>query len=821
MKNRLLQHIFRKIKGNYKRFISLLCMSFLGVGFFAGIKSVGPDMIKTLDDFYDVHEVYDIEIASTLGLTTEDITELEKINNIDLVVGTYNKDVYLDIDNKEFNLRLMAINDNMNKPYLLEGNLPKNNNEIAVEKSILEDNNLKIGDFITLEEKEYKIVGTIISPIYFSNEKPTTTIGNGKINYYAYVVEDVIKQDVFTNVYITVKDAKEDITNSDNYVEKIDNVINDIESIKESREEERFNELYGEVIKNAEQYGIKIDESEFQKATWFVWDRFENSSYDELISASDNLNKLGDVFPLIFFAIAVLVSLISMMRMVEEDRTENGTLKSLGFNNFHITVKYIVYSLLATIIGGIVGMIVGSILIPNIIWNIYTELFYIPKFIYEFNSISGLIGLLICVVCITGTAIFVSIKNLKDVPATLMRPKAPKSGKKIFLEKFPFIWNRLNFSNKITVRNIFRYRSRVITTIFGIAGCTALILAGFGLKDSLKDVTNYQFNEIMRYDKIIALKSDKGKNEIIEELETHEFVEDVVEVFMNTIQVKHGNEKQKVTLVVANNNDELKNVITLEDINDKNNSDLIPSNNKVIISEKTSKLLNINVGDNLILVDEDNNEHSIEIEYVIKNYINQYIYLNKETYEDIFKEYKTNSLMLNMKDMSEIENDNFNENFINKNEVASIVSNSDIEDNVSEILGLIDSIVIILIVAAALLAFVVLYNLSNINISERKREIATLKVLGFYHKEVDRYITRENIILTVIGISIGLCFGSYLSHFIISTCEPDYIMFVRYVDIISYGLSVLITVIFTIIVNVITHYNLKKIDMIESLKNVE
>lgn len=365
MKNRLLQHIFRKIKGNYKRFISLLCMSFLGVGFFAGIKSVGPDMIKTLDDFYDTHEVYDIEVVSTLGLTNEDITELEKIDNIDRVVGTYNKDVYLDIDNKEFNLRLMAINDSMNKPYLLDGNLPKNDNEIAVEKSILEDNNLKIGDFITLEEKEYKIVGTIISSIYFSNEKPTTTIGNGKINYYAYVLEDVIKQDVFTNIYITVSSAKEDITNSDNYVEKIDNVISDIESIKKSREEERFNELYGEVIENAKQYGMQIDESEFQKATWFVWDRFENSSYDELISASDNLNKLGDVFPLIFFAIAVLVSLISMMRMVEEDRTENGTLKSLGFNNFHITVKYIVYSLLATIIGGIVGMIVGSILIPN------------------------------------------------------------------------------------------------------------------------------------------------------------------------------------------------------------------------------------------------------------------------------------------------------------------------------------------------------------------------------------------------------------------------------------------------------------------------
>ena len=821
MKNRLLQHIFRKIKGNYKRFISLLCMSFLGVGFFAGIKSVGPDMIKTLDEFYDTHEVYDIEVVSTLGLTDKDIIELEKIDNIDRVVGTFYKDVYLDIENQEFNLRLMAINNNMNKPYLESGHLPKNNNEIIVEKSILEDNNLKIGDFITLENKEYKIVGTVISPIYFSNEKPTTTIGNGKINYYAYVLEDVVKQDVFTNIYITVKGAKEEVTNSDNYVEKIDNVISNIESINQNREEARYDELYGEVIKNAQQYGVQIDESKFLKPTWFVWDRFENSSYDELISASDNLNKLGDVFPLIFFAIAILVSLISMMRMVEEDRTENGTLKSLGFNNFHITVKYIVYSLLATIIGGIVGMIVGSILIPNIIWNIYTELFYIPKFIYEFNSISGLIGLLICTLCITGTAIFVSIKNLKNVPATLMRPKVPKGGKKILLEKIPFIWNHLNFSNKITVRNIFRYRSRVLTTILGISGCTALILAGFGLKDSLKDITDYQFEEIMKYDKIITLKSDKGKDKIIEELNNNEFVSDIVEAYINTMKVKNNNEKQEVTLIVANNNDELKKVIFLEDITDKNNKDLVPSDNKVIISEKTSKLLNLNVGDDLILLDEDNNEHSLEIEYITRNYINQYIYLNKVTYENIFKKYKTNSFMLNLKEMNKLENDNFNENFINKDEVASVISNSDIEANVKEILGSIDSIVIILIVAAALLAFVVLYNLSNINISERKREIATLKVLGFYHKEVDRYITRENIILTIIGISIGLFFGSYLSHFIISTCEPDYIMFIRHVDIISYLLSALITIIFTIIVNIITHYNLKKIDMIESLKNVE
>lgn len=821
MKNKLLKHIFKKIKDNNKRFLSLFCMAFLGVGFFAGIQSCGPDMLKTLDNYYDENNVYDIEVISNLGLTNKDIEILKKIENVKQVIGTYAKDTYLKIDNREFVLRLIGLNDNINTVYLEEGKFPSNNSEIVVDRLVLDENDLKINDTITIMNEKKKIVGTVLSPLYFSTEKPTTTLGNGKVNYYAYVNEEVIKEEAFTNVYITVKQAKEMLTNSDEYLDTVNNVMNYIEDIKDERQDARYNELYGEKILEAKQYGIQIYESNFIKPKWYIFDRSDNDSYNELINASDNLNKLGDVFPIIFFCVAILVSLISMMRMIEEDRTENGTLKSLGFNNFHITSKYIVFSLLATITGGIMGILIGSVLIPYVIWNIYKKLFLIPKFIYEANNLFNFIGLLICVFCICGTAIFVCIKNLKNVPANLMRPKSPKSGKKILLENIPFIWKRLNFSNKITVRNIFRYKSRVITTILGIAGCTALILAGFGLKDSIKDVTNYQFGHILNYEKIVMLKENTNYEKIKQEIKNDTSVRKIVETNINNITVEYKDNTQEVTMIVANNNEELKEVITLDSVKDKNNTNLIPSDNSVIISEKTATLLNIDVGDKLIMFNDENNKYELKVEHVIKNFINQYLYINKNTYENTFKNYKINSFLIDLDNLDKNDSNKFDEKYIGKNEVTSIVNNEDIKENINSMLSSIDSIVAILIIAAALLAFVVLYNLSNINISERKREIATLKVLGFYNKEVDRYITRENILLTIIGIVIGLFFGSYLSHFIISTCEPNYIMFIRHVDILSYIISALMTILFTVIINIITHYNLKKIDMIESLKNVE
>lgn len=818
MKTKLLKHIFMKIKDNYKRFLSLICMAFLGVGFYAGIQSSSPDMLKTLDNFYDENNVYDISVISNVGLTEDDLLKLSKIKNVELAINIQEKDTYLEIEENNYVVKLIEYNSQMNNVYIKEGRLPKNNNEVSVDNALLENNNLKLGDSITIDGKKYSIVGNVISPLYFSAERPNSNLGSGKVDYYIYVYNGFLDLEAYSNIYITVKGAKKYLTNSDSYKKLINNVKKDIDLIKDKQQDIRYDELYSDIIETSEMYGISIDESNFIKPKWYIYDRLDNTSYKELINASDNLKKIGNIFPIIFFAISVLVSLISMMRMIEEDRVENGTLKSLGYNSFHITLKYVIYSLLATTIGSSVGAIFGSYMIPSVIWNIYKKIFFIPKFIYLLKSDYNALGLWICILCICGTSVIVCIKNLREVPANLMRPKAPKSGKKILLERINFIWKKLKFSDKITIRNIFRYKSRVITTVLGIAGCTSLILAGFGLKDSIKDVTDFQFNNIIKYDKLLMTNESINQIDIEKELLNDDKVENFTNVNTQNIKVLF-NEEQEVTMITPDDFNSISKSISLIDLKTNNIIDNI-SDNSCIISEKTAKLLDIDVGDKISLLDNDNNKYDIKVSYIIKNYINQYLYINKNTYNNLFNNYKINSILISLKDKDKNSKE-FDKKYISNGYALTIVDNDDMKNSMNDMLGSIDSIVAILIIAAASLAFVVLYNLSNINISERKREIATLKVLGFYPSEVDKYINRETVLLTILGIGIGLLFGSYLSHFIISTCEPDYIMFDRHVYTLSYFYSLFITVIFTIIVTIVTHFNLKKINMVTSLKNVE
>lgn len=819
MKTKLLKHIFMKIKDNYKRFLSLICMAFLGVGFYAGIQSSSPDMLKTLDNFYDENNVYDISVISNVGLTEDDLLKLSKIKNVELAINIQEKDTYLEIEENNYVVKLIEYNSQMNNVYIKEGRLPKNNNEVSVDNALLENNNLKLGDNITIDGKKYSIVGNVISPLYFSAERPNSNLGSGKVDYYIYVYNGSLDLEAYSNIYITVKGAKKYLTNSDSYKKLINNVKKYIDLIKDKQQDIRYDELYSDIIETSEMYGISIDESNFIKPKWYIYDRLDNTSYKELINASDNLKKIGNIFPIIFFAISVLVSLISMMRMIEEDRVENGTLKSLGYNSFHITLKYVIYSLLATTIGSSVGAIFGSYMIPSVIWNIYKKIFFIPKFIYLLKSDYNALGLWICILCICGTSVIVCIKNLREVPANLMRPKAPKSGKKILLERINFIWKKLKFSDKITIRNIFRYKSRVITTVLGIAGCTSLILAGFGLKDSIKDVTDFQFNNIIKYDKMLMTNESINQIDIEKELLNDDKVENFTNVNTQNIKVLFNDEEQEVTMITPDDFNSISKSISLIDLKTNNIIDNI-SDNSCIISEKTAKLLDIDVGDKISLLDNDNNKYDIKVSYIIKNYINQYLYINKNTYNNLFNNYKINSILISLKDEDKNSKE-FDKKYISNGYALTIVDNDDMKNSMNDMLSSIDSIVAILIIAAASLAFVVLYNLSNINISERKREIATLKVLGFYPSEVDKYINRETVLLTILGIGIGLLFGSYLSHFIISTCEPDYIMFDRHVYTLSYFYSLFITIIFTIIVTIVTHFNLKKINMVTSLKNVE
>ena len=821
-KDRILTSSFRKIKNNFKRFLSLLCMALLGVGFYAGIQAASPDMLNTLDSYLDTQNVYDIEIVSTLGLTENDLEEIRKIEGVDVAQGTYSKDAIMKTDKEEYVVKMIGINENINKVSLIEGNLPNENNEIVVENDFLQENDLKIGDIINFEgdEQEYKIVGTVESPLYFGISRGTTTLGKGQIDYYIYAKEDIFNQEYYNNIYLTVKNAKEMTTSENGYEELVENTINKIEEIQTDREEQRFNEVYGEYIQSLELQNIPVDRESLPSSTWYIFDRTNNQAYSDFIDATEGVSKIGDVFPVIFYIIAILISLISMMRMVEEDRQELGTLKALGFGNFKIILKYIIFSLLATIIGGLIGMAIGFKLLPNIIWEIYTMLFTVPNFVAEFNLEYGLIGLIIGVICICGSSILVACRQLKQMPSVLMRPKSPKMGKKILLEKWKFFWSKLNFSNKIVVRNLFRYKMRAIVTVIGISGCTALILAGFGLKDSISNIVTFQFENVLKYDELISLNSNTDIESLINSLQENEDVVDQVTARMETTRIYNNDKDYEVTLTIANNIDELENVISLNDVDNEYHK-IELKDDEIVLSEKLATLLDVEKGDNVTFRNEDGKEYALKVTAIAENYINNYVYMTKDTYENVFSPYETNVIFLKIADLTAEEEDELRKEILNNASVSSIVSSENTVSTVSDMMGSLDAVVVILVVASAILAFVVMYNLSNINISERQREIATLKVLGFYDNEVDNYITKENMILAFFGIILGLIVGVYLSHFIITTCETDTLMFVRQVNPLSFVYSATITIAFTLIVNLINHINLKKINMIDSLKSVE
>lgn len=394
----------------------------------------------------------------------------------------------------------------------------------------------------------------------------------------------------------------------------------------------------------------------------------------------------------------------------------------------------------------------------------------------------------------------------------------------MLLEYIPFLWNKLKFTQKVTIRNMFRYKKRFLMTVVGICGCTALILAGFGLKDSISKIMDYQYIDLYKYDMLIGLKSTLTEAEIsslVGNLEENAKIEKCVKIYMLSDNIKNGDLEEETQIIVVNNNENLDSVIKLKDL--KTGNPLQLNDNEVIITDKLSSLINAEVGDEVILTDGEKNEYKIKIGGITEHYISHYIYMTDVLYQNLFSEKaKTNVLLTKYNEkISEDEEYKLSEEILNNYKIASVTLSSQLIKTMDETLSAMNFVVYVLIVSAGLLAFIVLYNLSNINISERIRELATIKVLGFYDKEVYDYVTREIILLTIIGIIFGLAFGFILNSFILGTCEIGILRFKRIITIPSYIYATIITIIFNLIVNFITYFSLKKVDMIESLKSVE
>lgn len=1077
MKRAFFKDSIKEIKNTYKRFISILLMAFLGVGFFAGIRSTSPDMVDTIDNYYDSQNVYDIQILSTLGLTKKDIDEIYKIDDVEIVQESYETDGKVTIENNENIVKFISLGE-LNKPILLKGKMPANENECLVEESFLSYNNKNIGDVIQaeiedttndngeeiqyLKQRELKIVGTVQSPLYISRDRGTSKLGAGKVNYYIYISEDNINAtDVYTSIYIKVKNADKLTTSSSSYEDYIDNIKDKIENIKEEREQARYNQLVEksnqkvidaenelntqkgegqkkiddaekeiqqgkskiqsaeieiknnkknadtklanahkeinnaksqisaneqeliqkeqesnkkfeelekqkseleinleqvnsglkhlqtqyniilqlledktlsseqlqkyqeqklmlenqintytknkksieagianidtgiasgkkeisnakiqiqnakeelnkketelektekstysqienaktqldkskqeikegeeELNKNKQEFQQKISDAEkelldakerileIEKPTIYILDRNSNAGYVSFIQDTKSIENIGKVFPIVFFIVATLISLTSMTRMVEEQRMFIGTLKALGYNKLQITSKYIIYASLACIIGSFLGMCVGFVVLPKIIWMMYGMMYQMTDISINFNMKYGMMGLILISICIIGATLYTVLKELVNTPAILMRPKAPKIGNRVFLEKIPFIWKKLNFSKKVTVRNIFRYKKRFYMTIIGIMGCTALILTGFGIKDSVKRIVPSQFQKVFQYDMQINLKdslTNEEKEQYISNLEKNNQIQKIAQTYMASGTAINGENSEDIQIIVPNYEEDIEEIINIKDIKEKEKVRL--KENEICLTDKAAQLLGVNSGDNIILKDSDENEVEVKISNVVENYVSHYVYMSKQTYEKIYnKKYNTNTLLIKDIDITAEEQEELAKEIMTHKEVGAVTNISSIIETIDDMMSLLNYVVIVLIVSAGLLAFVVLYNLSNVNISERIRELATIKVLGFYDKEVYEYVTRETVILTVIGIALGLIAGYFLNYYILGTCEINMLRFTKNINPISYLYAIIITVVFTIIVNIATYFSLKKIDMIENLKTVE
>ena len=992
----ILKSTIRKIKKSFGRFLSVLLIVSLGIGFFAGLRETFPTMINTIEKYYDNHYYSDVKIVSSLGLTENDVESLKKLNYIDKVIPSYSSDVLID----GYSIRIHALESEINLVKIIKGKYPKNINECLADATVFKLNqNLTFLGSETkyLNTSSCKVVGLVDSVSYLrKEEKGVSKVGNGKLEGYLYINKEAFNYDVYTEIYLTAKDtilenaytnkydqkfnllyeelltlkpireairyeeilseatdkindiqsevnnkiSKEEkkliddakitlsnqeinledelsnnlkiINDNKNEVknnlkilndtikgldltpEKLDEQINNFSTIlnnldpndqdyinKKTELETNINELstlktnydllnnnlnklneeeiklnnkineakillseennklldnekelntaytkYNEGISklNTEKNNAKkkINEAkeelkEVEEPVWYLLDRNDNLGYNEFYNDASTVEKISGLFPLFFILIVALMTLNTISRMIEEERTEIGIYKALGYSNKRIMSGYLFYVLFATSIGLILGLSIGYSIIPRVVYNIFGTNYIVPKLEVDINILSLIIMLIISYSLIISITIYGTTKELKIITAELLRPKAPKKGKKVFIEKYT-IWKKFSFTWKVTIRNIFRYKKRIIMTVVGIAGSTALLLAGFGIKDSIEEISNLQFKDTIKYQgtvmlnkEITALSYDLNKT-----LHNNSINEKML-IKQEGFTFKTDDSKNyQVTLIVPETN-EINKYISLKDINNK--KELIIPEYGVYITKRMAELLNIKINDNLKIRNNINKLFIVQVKGIVDNYLLNYIYMSENYYELIFDEMvKYNSLLI------KIDDDNYQDlstNLLKNKEITAI---NYTEDNIKffqSIISGLNKIVFIIILAAAFLALIILYNLTSINVNERVREIATLKVLGFNDKEVNVYVYRETLILTFLGIIVGLIFGSILHKFIVILAEPNNMVFLKNINIASYIFSTFATIMFLYIVRLFTHFILKKIDMIESLKSAE
>lgn len=564
---------------------------------------------------------------------------------------------------------------------------------------------------------------------------------------------------------------------------------------------------------------------DIEKPTWYVYDRDTLTEYSGYGENAERLGAIGRVFPVLFFLVAALISLTSMTRMVEEQRTAIGTMKALGYSKLSIAKKYLGYALIATAGGSVLGVLIGEKILPYIIVYAYGILYqHITHILVPYQWIYAWMAAAAAIVCTMAATFFACYKELVAQPAVLMRPPAPKNGQRVFLERIKFIWKHLSFTWKSCIRNLTRYKKRFFMTVFGIGGCMGLMLVGYGIKDSCYEIAELQFRDIQMYDGNVYLKediSDETRQNLLDYMKDDSDISHYMQTSMKNVTLVNGKNKRDAYQVVFSEPKDVKDYFDFHDRKSKEEYTL--DDEGVIISEKTGKLLNAKAGDTIEIKDEENGNKKVKIAHICENYMGHYIFFTPSYYEKVYGENSEyNSIFFaGQKGDTQEDYNKIGEDILTQDGALSVSYMRDIEKQLDDMLKSLNLVIIVLIISAGMLAFVVLYNLNTVNITERQRELATLKVLGFYDLEVAQHVYRENVLLTFIGAAVGVVLGKFLHAFIIDTVEVDTAMFGRNINFSSYVYSLLFTILFSLIVNGIMYFKLKKIDMVESLKSIE
>ena len=562
------------------------------------------------------------------------------------------------------------------------------------------------------------------------------------------------------------------------------------------------------------------DIEDIEECEWYLLGRNTNTGYVSYSMDADRMGNLASVFPLIFFLVAALVCLTTMTRMVEEQRVTIGGLKALGYSKGIIAVKYVGYGFLASTVGALLGLAVGLTLLPWIICNAWNIIYTLGPIQYGLEPVTSAVACLAAIGTVTLSALGACFSTLAAVPAQLMRPKAPPAGKRVLLERLPFLWRRLSFNYKITIRNLFRYQRRFWMTVIGIGGCAALIVTAFGLLGSIFDIMDKQFEEIYGYTAQIGLvdKVTPGElREVTQALDEDPLAEGWLVCCSASMTAETDAYTVDCTVQVFPDQASMAPFIHLRHRTDDEPVTL--SDDGVVLTEKLASLLDVQPGDTITL--DGDSRVEVRVADVTEHYIQHYVYMTDAYYETVFGTEPRQNLVLADYPVEDPAAEDLERELVGLDGVTSLTRMEDTREIYGSSLESVDYAVILIIVCAAALAFVVLYNLTNINITERMRELATLKVLGFYDGELSAYIYRENVILTVFGVAMGMVMGKLLHQWLILTVEIDMLMFGRQLSLSSYAYAVVLTVLFSLLVNLAAHRKLKKLDMVESLKTVE